>query len=72
MFYYIKYCKIVIFKQLEVPPNFFKDLRQWFPNFSCARTTLNILVFREAQNIDFYMDWRTTCGPRSKLWESLT
>jgi hypothetical protein len=29
-------------------------LRQWFPNFSGARTTKNILVLREAQNIDLY------------------
>jgi hypothetical protein len=35
-------------------------LGQWFPNFFGARTTLNILVLREAQNIDLYRDWRTT------------
>jgi len=28
-------------------------LKQWFPNFSGARTTKNHLVVREAQNIDF-------------------
>ncbi len=33
---------------------------QWFPIFSGARNTLNILVLREAQNIDLYRDWRTT------------
>jgi hypothetical protein len=26
-------------------------LHQWFPDFLCARTTYNILVLREAQNI---------------------
>jgi hypothetical protein len=37
-----------------------KLLGQWFPNFSDARTTKNILVLREAQNIDLYLDSRTT------------
>ncbi len=27
MFYFIRYCKIVISNQLGVPPNFLKDLR---------------------------------------------
>ncbi len=45
------------------------NLDQWFPNFSVARTSLNILALREAQNIDLYRDWRTTSGPRSRLWE---
>ncbi len=35
-------------------------LGQWFPNFSGARTTKNILVLREAQNIDLYWDSQTT------------
>ena len=35
-------------------------LVQWFPNFSGVRTTWNILVLREAQNIDLYKDWWTT------------
>ncbi len=36
------------------------ELSQWFPNFSGVRTTSNISVLCEAQNIDFYRDWRTT------------
>ena len=36
------------------------QFRQWFPNFSGARTTENILVLREAQNIDLYRDSLTT------------
>ncbi len=39
---------------------YYNVLGQWFPNFSDARTTKNILVIREAQNIDLYGDWRTT------------
>jgi len=46
-------------------------LTQWFLNFSGARTNKNILVIREAQNIDLSWDSRTTGGPRSRLWESL-
>ena len=38
----------------------FNSLMQWFPNFSVARTTKNILVVLVAQNIDLYRDWRTT------------
>ncbi len=44
--------------------NFIKSvediLYQRFPNFSGARTTWNILVLLEAQNIDLDRDWRTT------------
>ncbi len=36
------------------------SLRQWFPNFSGERTTGNILVVREEQNIDLNRDSRTT------------
>ena len=35
-------------------------LKQWFPNFSGARTTSNFLVHRQALNIDLYGDSRTT------------
>jgi hypothetical protein len=51
---------------------------QWFQNFSGERTTLNILVLRKGQNIDFpgiklplELISRTTSGPRSRLWELL-
>ncbi len=36
------------------------SLMQWLPNFSGTRNTSNILVLRQAQNVDFYRDWRTT------------
>ncbi len=35
-------------------------LEQWFPNFSCSRTTQNILVPCEAQNMDLNKDWLAT------------
>ena len=35
-------------------------LGQWFPNFSATQTTENILVVREAQNIDLDRDLPTT------------
>ena len=35
-------------------------LEQWFPNFSATQTTKNILVVREAQNIDLDRDLPTT------------
>ncbi len=35
-------------------------MEQWFPNFSGTRTTKNILVLLEPQNIDLYWDSRTT------------
>jgi len=33
---------------------------QWFPNFFGSRTTQKNLIVREGQNIDLYMDSRTT------------
>jgi hypothetical protein len=46
-------------------------LDQWFPNFSGARTTKNILVLREAQNIDLYWDSRTTWASMADhLWSA--
>jgi hypothetical protein len=38
--------------QFRAAKNSYKKLDQWFPNFSCGRTTKNILVLREAQNIE--------------------
>jgi hypothetical protein len=34
-------------------------LKQWFPKFSVARTTLKLLVLCEAQDIDLYRDTQT-------------
>jgi hypothetical protein len=45
---------ILYFRDLQGP------LDRWFRNFSGERTTQNILVLCEAQNIDFYRDWRTS------------
>ncbi len=39
--------------------------------FLVRRPLKNILLLREAQNTILYRDWRTTCGPRRRLWEPL-
>ncbi len=38
--------------------------------FQCSDHQI-FLVLREAQNIDLYLDLRTTCAPRSRVWKTL-
>ncbi len=62
------YCVIVVLNlalhlaNLQIICNTCKKccLSQWFPKFSLELTTSNILLFREAQNINLHRDWRTT------------
>ncbi len=62
---------VVMLKSQDLSINDVKAIGQCFPNFSCARTTSNLCVVREAQNIDLYRDLRTTSANiADHLWSA--